>query len=153
MFIVLCTIRNSGRTAQFSVTIDSIDGATHPLEDPYFHLLWWNRGQIIVEEIPTAEHRVIAVADVRRVDGELCLWPIDFVGQRKEPHSHAVADRLTVWIRISARHLVEYSYTRRIGIDVRWATDDAEPTVTFADDPPDAEIRMETPAFGSLLDF
>ncbi len=152
-FTILCEIQNSGRTAQFAVTIEAVDDSEQPLGDPYIHLEWWDRPNVIVEEIPAVEHREIVVGIATMEPGRFAFYSMSPNGTHRDPPCLAVLDHVTVWIRVSARNLTEKSYSRKIGIQISWPQGADEPTASLAPDPIDAELRLSTPSFSALLDF
>jgi len=153
-YVVICEVRNSGRMAQFEVTIDRVEGAQEPLPDPHVHLLWWDRSESVVEEIPPGGIRPIAVGRMSRMDATLIYQSISPAGIIRDPVTVAKdGESLTVWFTIAARNLLTTSYMRRIGVEIRWPKGAVGPVAKQAPDPPGAEVRSSIPSFDQLLDF
>ena len=155
IFYAVCAVRNSGPSGEFEVTIDSIEDASPPLGDPFVHLLWWDRREVVVEEIPSTGVRPIAFVAIQRptTGGLFQVHSLSPVGVLRDPPSVADTNFLTVWFRVSLRNQPLISYVRRIGVRVEWPAKTDKPILNFAPDPPDVEIRRSDPSFEDLLDF
>lgn len=144
--IVQIGIRNDGRTWSYAAVVEKIEGVEYPPLGEARHLQWAHRGNIIVDEIPSREPRVIGVCQwiirqppMKRVEvapgirdripdgpGSLCVRLVDPTGASRNHPTYCAAPgaaTVTVWVRISARDRPPVEYSRVAGVDIEWDGD------------------------------
>ena len=153
--MVRVEVENRGRGGDFSVTIESIEGSDVALRDRYAYLLWTNRHDEVVEQMPTGDPRIIGVGWLfpgnRTPQGRLVFAPAHPTGYAQKGRNYSLSPGLTtVWIRVSLRNSPEWSYTRRIGVTIDWPGPGSDFALGFI-----AAEKTEsfTPSLATLLDF
>ena len=130
MMVHTVEIRNTGRSAQFAVVLDEIEGIFGGSK-AFRYLHWADRPGVVSEEIPPGEGRVIesivtgALRSPNTRKGDKgpfhMFWTVMMSDGTVSDDWTPMGSRedLVVWIRISTRNLPNINYSRRVGLALR----------------------------------
>ncbi|NOX23398.1 MAG: hypothetical protein GXP36_09950 [Actinobacteria bacterium] len=151
--IVQVQVRNEGRGALFAVVIESIVGSEEGLIDPFAPLYWMGRPNVLDEEIPPRESRVVGLGWLSGGGSRgLEFTPMSPDGTSHRRKYKLLKGTTTVRFLVSARGVPEFDYTRPISVSIRWEGPGNDPHIG---DPTseDAMICRFSPPVTKLLDF